>query len=161
MRGSEVVGRTDHCLHIGLCVIQLRLRVSRLTERVFILRTALIGLIAVLALAVRLRLALSKVPTAEEPTGGAFKYWAFISYSRQDEKWGHWLHRSLETYHVPRKVAGSRGRDGIVPRRLLPIFRDIEELPASSDLGKQINESLEIGHARRDLFSAQRQIEVG
>ena len=25
-----------------------------------------------------------------------FKYWAFISYSHQDKKWGDWLHKALE-----------------------------------------------------------------
>ena len=29
-----------------------------------------------------------------------FKYWAFISYSHQDKKWGDWLHKALETYRV-------------------------------------------------------------
>ncbi len=31
-----------------------------------------------------------------------YKYKAFISYSHQDKKWGDWLHRSLETYRVPK-----------------------------------------------------------
>ena len=26
-----------------------------------------------------------------------YTYWAFISYSHSDEKWGKWLHRALET----------------------------------------------------------------
>jgi WD40 repeat protein len=72
-----------------------------------------------------------------------YRYYAFISYSHQDKKWGDWLHKSLETYKVPRQLAGSLGREGTIPKRLYPIFRDREELPTSSDLGKNINEALE------------------
>jgi hypothetical protein len=71
-----------------------------------------------------------------------YKYWAFISYSHQDKRWGDWLHRALETYRVPRRLVGRPSRDGAVPRRLYPIFRDREGLPTSSDLGPNINEAL-------------------
>jgi len=71
-----------------------------------------------------------------------FKYWAFISYSHRDKKWGDWLHRSLETYRVPKRLVGEPTRDGLRPGRLFPIFRDREELPVSADLGTQINEAL-------------------
>ena len=68
--------------------------------------------------------------------GGARKYRAFISYSHKDKKWGDWLHGALETYRVPRGVAGDR-------RRIHPVFRDDEEVAASADLGKVITEALE------------------
>lgn len=71
-----------------------------------------------------------------------FKYWAFISYSHQDKAWGDWLHKTLETYRVPRRLVGRASRDGVVPKRLYPIFRDREELPTSSDLGENINQAL-------------------
>jgi len=67
-----------------------------------------------------------------------FKYWAFISYSHADMRWGDWLHKKLEGYRVPRSLAGKPSRDGKVPRRLFPIFRDREELPVSADLGATI-----------------------
>ena len=70
------------------------------------------------------------------------KYWAFLSYSHRDRKWGDWLHRALETYRVPKRIVGQPTRDGERPRRLFPIFRDREELPASADLGTKINEAL-------------------
>jgi hypothetical protein len=70
------------------------------------------------------------------------KYWAFLSYSHTDKQWGDWLHKSLETYRVPRRLVGKQSRDGKVPERVFPIFRDREELPASADLGSQINEAL-------------------
>lgn len=72
-----------------------------------------------------------------------FRYRAFISYSHQDKSWGRWLHRKLETFRVPRKVVGATGRDGPIPRKLYPIFRDQEELPASADLSQQILIALE------------------
>ncbi len=71
-----------------------------------------------------------------------FKYKAFISYSHLDQAWGDWLHKALERYRVPKRMVGKQGRNGTVPPRLFPIFRDREELPTSSDLGQQINEAL-------------------
>src|SRR4051812_25293640 len=77
-----------------------------------------------------------------DETDSPARYWAFISYSHQDRKWGDWLHRSLETYRVPRRLVGKPSRDGVVPARVFPIFRDREELPVSADLGGNINEAL-------------------
>jgi hypothetical protein len=79
---------------------------------------------------------------ATAPEIDGFKYWAFISYSHRDKKWGEWLHRSLETYRVPKRLVGQATRDGIRPRRLFPVFRDREELPVSSDLTGRVNEAL-------------------
>ncbi len=70
------------------------------------------------------------------------KYWAFLSYSHADKKWGDWLHKALETYRVPRQLVGKESRDGKIPARLFPIFRDREELPVSADLGANINAAL-------------------
>jgi hypothetical protein len=70
------------------------------------------------------------------------KYWAFLSYSHTDKKWGDWLHKALETYRVPRRLVGKDSRNGKIPARLFPIFRDREELPVSADLGSNINEAL-------------------
>jgi WD40 repeat protein len=71
-----------------------------------------------------------------------FKYWAFLSYSHNDKKWGDWLHKALETYRFPRRLVGKESRDGKVPQRVYPIFRDQEELSVSADLGSKINEAL-------------------
>lgn len=71
-----------------------------------------------------------------------WKYWAFISYSHQDKRWGHRLHKALETYNVPRRLVGRISRDGTIPKRLFPIFRDDVELSASSDLGSNIYDKL-------------------
>ena len=79
-------------------------------------------------------------PTPPEPE---IKYYAFISYSHKDRKWGDWLHRGIEAYRVPTALAGRPSRDGSVPRRLFPVFRDREELPVSADLGANLKHALE------------------
>jgi hypothetical protein len=71
-----------------------------------------------------------------------FKYWAFISYSHADEEWAKWLHKSIETYRVPRKIVGRETGNGALPKRLFPVFRDRDELPGASDLGGKIQEAL-------------------
>ncbi len=70
------------------------------------------------------------------------KYWAFLSYSHTDRQWGDWLHKALETYRVPRRLIGQESRDGKIPARVFPVFRDREELPVSSDLSTNIEEAL-------------------
>ena len=83
--------------------------------------------------------------TGEMPQPGSgerFKYWAFISYSHRDRVWGDWLHRAFETYRVPSQIRARPGRDGELPRRIMPIFRDREELPTSANLGEVINQAL-------------------
>lgn len=78
-------------------------------------------------------------PSADQP-----KYWAFISYSHADSKWGKWLHKQLETFPVPTTLVGKKTERGYdVPKRLMPIFRDREELPGSSTLKDNIQEALE------------------
>ncbi|MDQ2919505.1 MAG: toll/interleukin-1 receptor domain-containing protein, partial [Verrucomicrobiota bacterium] len=72
----------------------------------------------------------------------AVKYWAFISYSHTDQRWAEWLHRSLETYRIPRSLVGKETALGKVPARVYPIFRDRDELRASADLGSNIKEGL-------------------
>jgi WD40 repeat protein len=76
------------------------------------------------------------------PITGA-RYWGFISYSSNDATFARWLHRGLEQYIIPRALGGRPSRDGKIPRRLFPIFRDRDELPVSSDLGAKLKGSLE------------------
>ncbi len=73
----------------------------------------------------------------------SYKYWAFISYSHRDQAWAEWLHRALETYRVPRRLAGRQSADGALPRRLFPVFRDQEELPSSPNLSGAIDRALQ------------------
>ncbi len=73
---------------------------------------------------------------------GGVHYWAFISYTYRDRAWGEWLHRTLETWRVPKPFVGRPFRDGTAPSRLYPVFRDRDELPASADLGDSISDAL-------------------
>jgi tetratricopeptide (TPR) repeat protein len=71
-----------------------------------------------------------------------FRYRAFISYSHSDERWAGWLHRALETYRLPRHVAGRETAFGPVPERLVPVFRDREELATATNLGETLTRAL-------------------
>ncbi len=75
----------------------------------------------------------------DTPTNG-YRYDAFISYRHvePDRKMAKWLHAALETYRVPAKLV----REKSLPRRLRRVFRDEEELAASSDLSREIDEAL-------------------
>jgi WD40 repeat protein len=85
--------------------------------------------------------------SADLPSRRTFKYWGFISYAREDEASAEWLHRSLERYRIPRRLVGRDGPEGRVPPRLFPIYRDKEEIPASSDLGSVIKNALRDSHS--------------
>src|SRR5215469_15989924 len=74
--------------------------------------------------------------------GGEFKYRAFISYSHRDKAWGDWLHKTLESFRTPARLVGRPSRDGAVPKRLYPVFRDRDELPSSANLGENIDAAL-------------------
>src|SRR5262249_5854309 len=75
------------------------------------------------------------------------RYWAFISYSQRDVKWAQWLHKELEAYHVPRMWIGREIGGLTIPRRLVPIFRDRDELPSAGDLGGKIRGALAASHS--------------
>ena len=70
------------------------------------------------------------------------RYGAFISYSHADTAVARALHHALETYRIPKKLIGTETAIGIVPRRLPPVFRDRDELPASGDLGTELRAAL-------------------
>ncbi len=75
--------------------------------------------------------------------GDHFKYRAFISYAHADEKWARWLHRSLETYRLPKHLVGQKTEFGEVPAKLAPVFRDRDELASATDLGEKLTAALE------------------
>ena len=72
----------------------------------------------------------------------SFRYRAFLSYSHRDETWARWLHRALETYRVPSRLVGTTTATGVIPRKLVPVFRDRDELPSATDLGRKVDEAL-------------------
>jgi WD40 repeat protein len=70
------------------------------------------------------------------------KYWAFLSYSHADAKVCDWLHPAIERFSVPRRLRGKANRDGTIPSRLFPVFRDRAELPGSSELSTNLVDAL-------------------
>ena len=66
-------------------------------------------------------------------------YRAFISYRHvdRDRKWAKWLMLKLETYRVPKGLVGAG-----MPNCVGKIFRDDDEIPASSDLGSHLEDAL-------------------
>ena len=71
------------------------------------------------------------------------RYVAFLSYSHRNKAETEWLHRALERYSIPRKLVGRETAKGKVPARLIPIFRDRDELAVSSNLGGELKAALE------------------
>lgn len=65
------------------------------------------------------------------------KYFAFISYKREDEELAIWFHHELENYHLPMTL---KGRDDL-PTTFRPVFRDVDELKAGN-LPEQIYNAL-------------------
>lgn len=70
------------------------------------------------------------------------RYWAFLSYSHQDNATADWLHRELESYALPKTLVGRGIPHGVIPAKLSPVFRDRQELAAASDLSEEIREAL-------------------
>jgi tetratricopeptide (TPR) repeat protein len=70
------------------------------------------------------------------------RYSAFISYNHRDKRIAAWLHKAIETYWIPKRLRGRQTRLGVLESRLPPVFRDREELAASSDLSQSIREAL-------------------
>jgi tetratricopeptide (TPR) repeat protein len=83
----------------------------------------------------------------QDPATGAYAYRAFISYSHRDKAVATRLHRTVESYRIPAKLVGTVTPVGKVPRRLAPVFRDRDELPASADLGGELSAAL-----KRSMF---------
>jgi hypothetical protein len=72
----------------------------------------------------------------------SWKYKAFISYSHADEADGQWLQRALEGFRVPSALVGRATAAGEVPKRLTPVFRDRDDLPAAGNLNAEIQAAL-------------------
>jgi len=77
-----------------------------------------------------------------ERAADELRYKAFLSYSHSDTAAAARLHRRLEAYRIPRRLVGRDTPRGPVPERLVPIFRDRDELPAATDLSRTVREAL-------------------
>ncbi|WP_052816657.1 toll/interleukin-1 receptor domain-containing protein [Sphingobium fuliginis] len=64
-------------------------------------------------------------------------YTAFLSYNHRDVRAARGLQRRLESYRLPKGAMRSDGE-----RRLGPIFRDRDELPAAADLSEAVKQAL-------------------
>ena len=73
---------------------------------------------------------------------GQARYRAFISYSHDDSRWAQRIHRALEAYRLPGNLVGTMTAQGPVPKRLNPIFRDRDDLPAAGDLTASVRAAL-------------------
>ena len=84
------------------------------------------------------------------------KYWAFLSYSHQDNlrtrkdgrtdriQWAEWLLGAIETYRVPVEFKSRLTAMGEpMPARFFPLFQDEKELPINADLGGSIRAALD------------------
>lgn len=71
------------------------------------------------------------------------RFQAFLSYSHVDAAAARKLHRRLETYRLPRRLAGHMPLfPGVAPGRLGQIFRDREDFPAAQDLSDAVKQAL-------------------
>ena len=70
------------------------------------------------------------------------KYKAFLSYSHADARKAQSLHRFIEGYSIPKRLVGRETSQGIIPKRLRPVFKDRDELSSAADLGSELNEAL-------------------
>lgn len=67
------------------------------------------------------------------------RYYAFISYKREDEKWANWLQNKLMHYKLPLAL---RKQNPSLPKRVHPVFRDTTDL-SGGVLKKAITEALD------------------
>ncbi|MEO8115658.1 MAG: toll/interleukin-1 receptor domain-containing protein, partial [Phenylobacterium sp.] len=79
---------------------------------------------------------------AETADSAGQRYRAFISYSHRDAAFGRRLHRRLEAYRLPGRLVGRTTARGPATRRLIPIFRDRDELAAAHDLTAEVRAAL-------------------
>jgi tetratricopeptide (TPR) repeat protein len=91
------------------------------------------------------RLELSRAsagPAGSHPAPPSHHYFAFLSYSHDDSEEADRLHRELEEFRVPLALRGRLTANGVIPKRLSPIFRDRHELAAGQDLTQEIRGAL-------------------
>lgn len=70
------------------------------------------------------------------------QYYAFISYSRKDEKWAKWLQKRLENYRLPSIIR--KESEEMLPKQIRPVFRDKTDIGIGSltqTLRKELEDS--------------------
>ena len=71
------------------------------------------------------------------------RYFAFLSYSHTGRGTADWLHGNWRISRFPPRSPARLTANGVIPKRLTPIFRDRHELAAADDLGDEITAALE------------------
>ena len=66
-------------------------------------------------------------------------YCAFISYSHSDLRFATWLQRNLENFRIPSATVRKLNLDS---NRLGPVFRDVADLGAASELTQVLQDAL-------------------
>src|SRR5574344_1304979 len=72
------------------------------------------------------------------------KYSAFISYNSNDDKWDKWLHRKLESFHLPSVIRPEKDEEKAVNIKKLKIFRyksDLNTTSLTQGLAAELDES--------------------
>lgn len=73
---------------------------------------------------------------------------AFVSYCHADAAFAARLQRKLESYRLPRRLAGRVAPlPGQAPGRIGPVFRDREDLSAAADLSEAVREAIALSSA--------------
>ena len=72
-----------------------------------------------------------------------FRFKAFLSYARADDRVANWLHKSLESYVTPRGMTVDRAVNPLDQRSLKPIFRDRADLSGGGLLAEKLKQNLE------------------
>ena len=73
----------------------------------------------------------------------AWRYRAFLSYSRVDDRAAKWLHKSLENYVLPKGLVERSSYLSKTRNWFVPIFRDRTDLSSGGDLVEKLREALE------------------
>ena len=74
-------------------------------------------------------------------TETSYKYYAFISYNGNDERWAKWLHKKLEYYKIPSAL---RKQHIGLPKHVRPVFwykQDLSGTKLTSSLHKELEAS--------------------
>ena len=72
-----------------------------------------------------------------------WRYRAFLSYSRVDDRAAKWLHKSLENYILPKGLAERNSYLSNSKNWFVPIFRDRTDLSSGGDLVEKLREALD------------------
>lgn len=71
------------------------------------------------------------------------RYSAFFSYNRKDMRLARRIHRRLEAYRLPKRLQPANDVWNPTSRRLLPLFRDLDEATAAADIRTAVRDAMQ------------------